>query len=524
MKKFISSVFLVTSFINITLAQSNTIAKFKFEEAEQAYLSEDYAGALSKLDETENLLKKLTPNILYLRIISQNQLLESNPHEQSEMLLALKKNCKTYLKECEKLEINDKYKEVYLISDYLKIYSDNLDFYQARSIFYSEIPNVERMLSLCNKAIAAGDHHALNLMGLIYMSGNGVERDYKTATEWYLKAADKGNIYGLTNMGDIYIEGSTDVNLDPIKAISFYQKAASQGYPVAMYKLGSLYYFGEIIPEDYIEAMKWFLKAADRKNGNAMHYIGRMYDLGYGVAENTTTALSWYRKAAARKSAISMDFIGISYYYGASGVEKNYIEALKWYKQAANSGYYRAYLQIGDMYEKGIGIPKDYKEALAWYKRGADYGNDDAMFKIGELYYLNLLQIGEAPTQNNNGNQIIISTLTKTNNVSNSGSFSTPSVENIAEAIFWYRKSAELENANSYYKLGQIYHHGTGVVKDYAQAMSWYLKAAELQIPEAMTGIGDLYKNGLGVLRDKKTANIWYLKAEETKILIANKK
>ena len=43
-----------------------------------------------------------------------------------------------------------------------------------------------------------------------------------------------------------------------------------------------------------------------------------------------------------------------------------------------------------------------------------------------------------------------------------------------AEAVKWYRLSAEQGNAYAQYNLGVMYSNGKGVLQDYAEAVKWY--------------------------------------------------
>ena len=64
-------------------------------------------------------------------------------------------------------------------------------------------------------------------LGLKYLNGDGVPRDYAAAVRWFRKAAD-------------------------------------QGFPEAQTNLGFMYAKGLGVPQDYTEAMKWCRKAADQ--------------------------------------------------------------------------------------------------------------------------------------------------------------------------------------------------------------------------------------------------------------------
>ncbi len=66
------------------------------------------------------------------------------------------------------------------------------------------------------------DHgYAQYYMGMMYMKGQGVEQDYKTAGKWFRKASEKS-------------------------------------IPQAQYKLGDLYFKGRGLPKDFESAYIWF--------------------------------------------------------------------------------------------------------------------------------------------------------------------------------------------------------------------------------------------------------------------------
>ena len=60
--------------------------------------------------------------------------------------------------------------------------------------------------------------------------------------------------------------------------------------------------------------------------------------------------------------------------------------------------------------------------------------------------------------------------------------------------------------------VGYFYGHGQGVQLDYAQAMSWYRRSADAGCAMAIFNVGALYHSGLGVVKDSATARIWYRK------------
>jgi TPR repeat protein/serine/threonine protein kinase len=84
-----------------------------------------------------------------------------------------------------------------------------------------------------------------------------------------------------------------------------------------------------------------------------------------------------------------------------------------------------------------------------------------------------------------------------------------------AEAAKWYRKSAEQGDATGQNWLGRMYYEGDGVTKDYAEAAKWYRKSAEQGDKFAQCNLGEMYFYGEGVTEDDKEAIKWYLKSAE---------
>lgn len=83
------------------------------------------------------------------------------------------------------------------------------------------------------------DHgYAQYYLGMMYMKGQGVEQDYKLASKWFRKAAEKS-------------------------------------IPQAQYKLGNLYYKGKGVPKDYEFAYVWFSVGAVHKHQLSMDAINK---------------------------------------------------------------------------------------------------------------------------------------------------------------------------------------------------------------------------------------------------------
>jgi len=52
---------------------------------------------------------------------------------------------------------------------------------------------------------------------------------------------------------------------------------AEQGDPKAQFDLGSAYFYGKGVPQDYVEALRWYKKAAGQEEPRAEDALGYMY-------------------------------------------------------------------------------------------------------------------------------------------------------------------------------------------------------------------------------------------------------
>ena len=66
--------------------------------------------------------------------------------------------------------------------------------------------------------------------------------------------------------------------------------------------------------------------------------------------------------------------------------------------------------------------------------------------------------------------------------------------KNYAEAVYWYRKSAEQGYTDGQYFLGRMYQNGYDVSQDDATAIYWYRKAAQQGHESAQKSLNTLGK------------------------------
>jgi len=125
MKKTLLFVILFITSVQISFAQ-DAIAKIKYEEAESAYISNDFKTVVSKLDEAESLLGSTNPKILYLKIMSLTEIIKKDPLNDFKIIENARMLSAKYLKDYESLSDNmDKYKDIYKANELLKSYPED---------------------------------------------------------------------------------------------------------------------------------------------------------------------------------------------------------------------------------------------------------------------------------------------------------------------------------------------------------------------------------------------------------------
>ena len=123
-----------------------------------------------------------------------------------------------------------------------------------------------------------------------------------------------------------------------------------------------------------------------------------------------------------------------------------------------------------------------FADANSDWRVAAENNDADAQFNLGESYYF-----GE------NGVE-----------------------KNIAEAVKWIRKSANLGNANAQYRLGYCYMNGKGVLVMPNTAIKWWYKSADQGQPDAQYMLAIAYERGDGGLK-QDSLKAWLLYQEAAK-------
>lgn len=252
-----------------------------------------------------------------------------------------------------------------------------------RGVAFASI-NTSRAIEVCTAAIAKnpGDSMLFDMLGRAY----DASQNYPEARRNYQKAADAGNLYGLTNLAWYSIYG-TDGPQDMDKGMAMFRQAAEAGNSFAQGSIGWVYREGYgNVPKDEVEALKWYQKAADQGYANAQATMGWFYREGRGVAaRDYGQSIEWYRKSAEQGDVNGMSSLGYAIQNGL-GTPVDFVEARRWYELAMAQNDYYSMDALAWLYETGNGVKQDYVEAVRLYKAAADGGNAHAMANLSHLY------------------------------------------------------------------------------------------------------------------------------------------
>jgi len=222
-----------------------------------------------------------------------------------------------------------------------------------------------------------------------------------------------------------------------------FPRAAERSESDGQFYMGSLYYTGHNVPNDYVIrpdynlARIWLQKAAGKDNAGAEYLMGMLCHYGHGVVQDEQKAAAWYRKAAEHGDDEAQYALGNAYYYG-SGVTRDYMDAATWYRRAADLGHLEAQFALGVLYDLGQGVSQDVSGAVYWYRKAAEQGKVEAQYNLG-LKYDKGEGVGEDHRQ----------------------------------AAAWYKRAAGQGSPDAQFGLAGLFYFGRGVPQDYQEAHFW---------------------------------------------------
>lgn len=238
---------------------------------------------------------------------------------------------------------------------------------------------------------------AQQLLGEMYLTGNGVSRDCLQAAMWLSRAAVRKGAGTSEPLGTELWKAAEHRNP---RDLEFLLVAAKEGVAEAQKLLGELYLTGNGVPRDCLRAAMWLSRAAMRKGPGAeallQQHLRRAVqrcdpeDLNFlqgAAAEGVTDAqhvleylngkknpqrdyrqaAKWLSSVAKRNASGTAELLQQELQYAAEQADAHDVKFLT---AAAEEGVGEAQKLLGEMYICGRGVSCDYQMAIKWL-RGA---------------------------------------------------------------------------------------------------------------------------------------------------------
>lgn len=257
-------------------------------------------------------------------------------------------------------------------------------------------------------------------LALLLDKGLGGPKDSVKAGKLVKLNADLGHVISQNTMGSAYSKGILGFEKNFELARYYFQLAANQEDPEAIFNLAQMHYHGRGGPVDMNQARLLFHAAAEAGDVDAMHEFAEMQYLGLGGPQSHQVARHVWSMAAQRGSVRSFYTLGIvlkngeggpqdlvgarrylemaakqghtpskiclfrMFYFG-NGVSKNLPLAREYVKSGAKDGDAESMFNYALMLHRGEGGPKNFSSALKWMQRSANAGDEDAVAGLREL-------------------------------------------------------------------------------------------------------------------------------------------
>jgi TPR repeat protein len=150
----------------------------------------------------------------------------------------------------------------------------------------------------------------------------------------------------------------------------------------AMHAVGSFYYWGEGVDQDFAKARHWYRKSAKLGYADGMCDLGRCYQIKAGGRQNQRLAIHWLQKSTQAGCLRAQSWLGLAY---ASEPLLHWDKARYWLEKAAENGQANAMFFLGMWADSGWTGPENSADALFWFSKAAQLGHQRAALREAEL-------------------------------------------------------------------------------------------------------------------------------------------
>ncbi len=218
------------------------------------------------------------------------------------------------------------------------------------------------------------DEVMLYKIGRMYMKGLGTSEDIPKAMHYLIRASQLGEKNAKRFIAQEYISG-VNIPQDIEKGIGLLKELANYDDKLSAYRLGKIYYDGDVVFHDYKQAEK-YLKQVSDENEYAMCILAKLYLRE--DKKNVSEAIRLLGKACGYESVRSYASYTLAKILLGDNEYHDTAKAIQLLKETADTNNCCSYL-LGRLYLFGNNeIEKNIDEAMKWLSISSEKGNQYA--------------------------------------------------------------------------------------------------------------------------------------------------
>ncbi len=165
-------------------------------------------------------------------------------------------------------------------------------------LLYAHTSQIEKSLKMYFRAAAQGHGPAQVNLALLHQFGVGTPKNLAEAIKWYARAAQKEYPPALFYLSLCYAD-LNDSHYNATEAEILKKKAAFHKFPPAQYAVGMDFWNGSSkVDKDYVRAVTWLKNAAKMGHHGSYYQLGVAYENGFGIEQDTEKAIMCYKLAS----------------------------------------------------------------------------------------------------------------------------------------------------------------------------------------------------------------------------------
>ncbi|KAJ3120468.1 hypothetical protein HK098_004582 [Nowakowskiella sp. JEL0407] len=230
-----------------------------------------------------------------------------------------------------------------------------------------------------------GDMMAGFYLGMCYMNGEGVDKDYAVAMEWFKRGELQGNPDSVCAIGEMYEQG-LGVPVDINTAVSYYKRSIGMGSINGKYNLAMCYF------SDHDGQLLAHNQPPPQSTKHYSYLLGNSgeYDHQRRASDTSLSSTTKPKPSGIKKAASFLSFGG----GGGKKKESQPVQKVEQVPQhdlygfsllseAAREGHVKACFEMGKCYQNGVrGAQRDRILAIDWYRKARDGGDKRADFVL----------------------------------------------------------------------------------------------------------------------------------------------